>query len=114
MPEENLGAGPYLDSTLDFGVSRTGDLRHTSGSEELEKDLSFQLLIILDDFIGQPLTPELEAQVKSLTVDTITSDSRIRDVDRGSIRLFKPDRESLTISAPVEADGQEQELVFNL
>jgi len=114
MPEENLGSGLYLDQTLDFGVGSTGDLRHISGSSELEKDLSFQLLIILDDLMGQPLTPEVEAQVKSLTVDTILSDSRVDDIDRGSMNLFKPNAESLIIQTLVTAGGSEQELVLNL
>lgn len=114
MPEINLGSGLYLDQSLDFDVSTTGDLQTTSGSEELQKDLAFQLLIILDDLMGQPLTPDTRAQIKSLTLDTILSDSRVDDVDRGSLTIGKPNPESIRIEAIATASGQPQELVFNL
>jgi len=114
MAEEDLGAGIYLDRTLDFEVGGTGDLRTTSGGEELEKDLSFQLLIVLDELKGQRLTPETEANIKSLTVDTITSDVRVEAIDRGSIQVRKPGRNSLRIDAFVTTTDSEYELVFNL
>lgn len=114
MAEDNLGAGLYLDQTLDFGVGSTGDLRYEEGSSELEKDLSFQLLIILDDLRGQPLTPETEAKIKSRTVDTITSDVRVDDLDRGSMQVAKPNGESLVIQTYVRAGGERQQLVLNV
>lgn len=114
MPEENLGSGLYLDQTLDFDPSTTGDLRTVSGSEELQKDLAFQLLIVLDEFIGPPLTPGTRAEIKSLTIDTITSDSRVDSIDRGSMVVSKPTPESIRVKVFVIAEGEQQELVFNL
>jgi hypothetical protein len=114
MPEKNLGSGLYLDQTLDFDPSTTGDLRTVSGSEELQKDLAFQLLIVLGDYIGPPLTPGTRAEIKSLTVDTITSDSRVDRIDRGSMQVLKPNPNSIRIQVLVIAEGDEQELVFNL
>jgi hypothetical protein len=114
MPEENLGSGLYLDQELDFDPSTTGDLRTVDGSEELQKDLAFQLLIVLSDYIGPPLTPGTRADIKSLTVDTITSDSRVDSIDRGSMQVTKPTPESIRVQVLVIADGDEQELVFNL
>lgn len=114
MPEENLGSGLYLDQNLDFDPNTTGDLRTVSGSEELQKDLAFQLLITLDEFIGPPLTPGTRADIKSRTVDTITSDSRVDSLDRGSLQVQKPNRNSIRLSVVVFAGGEEQELVFNL
>lgn len=114
MPEENLGSGLYLDQTLDFDPNETGDLRTTSGSEELQKDLAFQLLIVLQDYIGPPLTPGTRSEIKSLTVDTITSDVRVDSVDRGSMRVQKVNPESIRISVVVTADGEREDLVFNL
>jgi len=114
MPEENLGSGLYLDQTLDFDPSTTGDLRTVDGSEELQKDLAFQLLIVLSDYIGPPLTPGTRAEIKTLTVDTITSDSRVDTLDRGSMQVSKPTPESIRIQVFVTAGGDEQELVFNL
>jgi hypothetical protein len=112
MPEENLGSGLYLDQSLDLGVGSTGDLRTVSGGEELQKDLAFQLIIILSDLKGQPLTPDTRAEIKSLTLDTILSDSRVDDVDRGSMVIEKPDQNSISIEAFVEALGTGQDLVF--
>jgi len=114
MAEENLGSGLFLDQSLDFDPSSTGDLRTVSGSEELEKDLSFQLIIILSDSIGQPITPATRSEIRSLAVDTITSDSRVDSIDRGSIELTKPDRETIRLQAVVTAGGETRELVFNL
>ena len=114
MPEDNLGSGLYLDQNLDFDPSTTGDLRTTSGSEELQKDLAFQLLIVLDDYIGPPLTPGTRSEIKSLTVDTILSDSRVTSIDRGAMTVSKPNPESIRIEAFVTADGSNHELVFNL
>ena len=114
MPEKNLGSGLYLDQTLDFDPSTTGDLRTVSGSEELQKDLAFQLLIVLSDYIGPPLTPGTRAEIKSRTVDTILSDIRVDSIDRGSMTVSKPNPESIRIQAFVIAEGEEQELVFNI
>lgn len=114
MPEENLGSGLYLDQNLDFDPSTTGDLRTVDGSDELQKDLAFQLLIVLSDYIGPPLTPGTRSEIKSLTVDTILSDSRVQDLDRGSMTVTKPNAESITIEVFVTADGGEHEMVFNL
>lgn len=114
MPERNLGSGLYLDSDLDLGVGTTGDLRTVSGSEELQKDLAFQLLITLQEYIGPPLTPATRADIKSRTVDTILSDTRVDTLDRGSMTVTKPTPESIRIEAVVYAGGEEQELIFNL
>lgn len=111
---EELGAGIALDETLDFSINGSGDIASTSGAEELEKDLSFQLLIILSDFKGQPLRPETESEIKSLTVDTISSDVRVDEVDRGSVEVEKPGREAIRIGVPVSTLQGEHELVFNL
>jgi hypothetical protein len=114
MPEDSLGSGLYLDQTLDFDINTTGDLRSSSGSAELEKDLSFQLLIILDGVKGQPLTPALRADVKDLTTNTLLSDSRVQSVDQGSMQVSKPNPEAIRINAVVTALGTEQELVFRV
>lgn len=114
MPEENLGSGVYVDQNLDFDPNETGDLRTISGSAELQKDLAFQLLITLDRFVGPPLTPGTRADIKSRTVDTITSDTRVDSIDRGSIRVEKPNPESIRIEATVTAGGEQQQFVFNV
>jgi hypothetical protein len=114
MPEENLGSGLYLDSNLDFDPNETGDLRTVSGSEELQKDLAFQLIYVLQEYIGPPLEPAIRSEIKSKTVDTVLADERVDSIDRGSLTVRKPDKNSIVIQADVVADGDKEELVFNL
>jgi hypothetical protein len=114
MSESNLGAGLYLDSKFDLNVAQTGDLRSSSGSEELEKDLAFQLKIVLDDIVGQPLTPDVRAEIISLTIDTITSDLRVQTLDRSSITVTRVRSDALFVEALVETKSGEQELVLSI
>lgn len=112
---DELGRGQYLDASLDFDISNTGDIRATQdGTSELQKDLAFQLVIVLGDFQGQRLTPELKSRIKGTTVDVILSDSRVRDVDRGSITASQTSRNSVRIGAPVFTRNGRQELVFEI
>lgn len=114
MVEQNLGSGLYLDEDLDLTVDELGDIETSFGIEELQKDLSFQLIFVLDPYIGQPLTTDVVSQVRSKTVDTVTADTRVDSVDRGSMTVRKPDPESITIQLNIFADGSEEELVFTL
>jgi len=114
MSDSSLGSGLYLDTNFDLDVGQTGDLRSVNGVDELQKDLAFQLTILLDNFIGQPLSPETEAQIKSITIDTLSSDNRVGQVDRSSITVRKPDRNTIAIQAPVIADNERRELVFEI
>jgi hypothetical protein len=114
MSERFFGSGLYLDNTFDLDVGQTGDLRSVEGVDELQKDLAFQLTILLDDLVGQPLDPETEAQVKSITIDVLTSDNRVEDVDRSGITVRKPRRDTITIQTPVIADNETRDLVFEI
>jgi len=114
MPEENLGSGLYLDSGLDFDPSERGDLRTVSGSEELQKDLAAQLLFTLDEYTGAPLEPAVRSEIRSKTVDTMLADDRVNSVDRGSITVTKPDRNTIRIQLVLFSAGEGQELVFNI
>lgn len=114
MSEDYLGSGLYLDTSLDFDPNGIGDLRTVDGSDELQKDLAFQLLITLQEFVGPPLTPAVRADIKDLTIDTITSDTRVDDIDRGSLRVEKPDKNTIRLQAIVTANGTKQELVFTI
>lgn len=112
---DRLGRGIYLDQTLDFDISSTGDIRNTgNGSNELQKDLAFQLKIVLSPYVGEPLTPNNESEIKSDTVDTLLSDNRVRDVDRSTLSVKRTDRNTLSISTVATTAGGEQELIFRV
>lgn len=113
MPDE-LGAGFFLDQTLDFGISSSGDLRASRGEDELNKDIGFQLKIVLGEIKGQPLTPDVKGEIKSLTVDTLRSDIRVLSVREGQIKVTETDRQTLAISAVYDTVAGQQERVFNI
>jgi hypothetical protein len=114
MSEETLGAGIYLDRDLDFEIDQTGDLRSESGSAELQKDLAFQLQIILSEYIGLPMRPGTVSDIKSDTIRTLISDDRVDSVDRSSFVLEQVGDRSLFVQVVVFAGGEQQELVFNV
>lgn len=111
----DLGRGIFLDQALDFDLTNTGDVRMTvNGSRELQKDLAFQLKIVLDPFLGQRLTPNTKSEIKSDTIAVLISDSRVRDVDRSGVSIRETGRSSLAITATVNTIEGQQELVFRL
>lgn len=116
MSEENLGAGQYLDEDLDFEVGPTGDIRTTSGVEELQKDLAFQMIISLSQFLGEPPTPETESEIKRMAYRVAFADLRVTGVDRNNIIVEWNHRsDAMEVTVPLTTDtGEEQELVFEV
>lgn len=114
MSEDNLGSGLYLDQTLDLSVNTTGDIQTVSGSKELQKDLSFQLLILLKGYTGQPLTPEVRSEIKDTTIDALLSDSRVDSVNRGAIAVQRVGQSSIKLEVLLTALGGSQEFVFTI
>lgn len=114
MVEENIGAGIALDQSMDFGVSSEGDIRSVRGAEELNKDIAFQLKLILVDLKGQPLTPDTKGQIKSDTINTLLSDNRVVRVNRAGIEIRDTGRDSIRIIADYQSTAGPQELVFEL
>lgn len=111
----DFGSGIALDENLDFEVDPTGDLAATSGSDELEKDLSFQMIFSLSDFVGRPPTGNLAPKVLDTATRVATADERVSSVnqERSSIE-FSRDREDLQVEIFVRTNNEEQRLVFNL
>lgn len=109
-----LGSGPLLDQTLDFDVGSDGDLRITEGEEELGKDLAFQLLFVLGEKEGQPLTPNTRSEVKSLTVSVLLSDDRVRSVDESGMIVREVGRGELEVDVSLLSTDGPQEFVFTV
>lgn len=115
MSEELFGSGILLDETLDFTIDPTGDLSFESGTDELEKDLSLQMIFSLSEYTGKPPSGNVEEQVLHDARIIALADSRISSVDRErSTVTYGRDRDELQVQLLVRASGEEQELVFNL
>lgn len=113
---ENFGSGIYLDEDFDFSVDETGDTRSTSGTNELEKDLSVNLAITLDQFIGAPLTGNTETKASDRTIRTVLADDRVRNVVNDSVSVSSDEnlRKIDVELSVITNSGEEQELVFTI
>lgn len=112
---EELGRGIYLDQQLDFDITNTGDIRMTTtGSKELQKDIAFQLKLILQPYLGSRLRPNTKSEIKSDTISTLLSDNRVESVDRSSISIRETGLNSLAVSAVANTRDGQQELVFRI
>lgn len=120
MSDDSLGSGLYLDTTFDLGVSNNGDLRNVSGLEELSKDISFQLAIVLEPLLGQPNRKNFKVELKDTTREVILSDSRVDSVGNDDIVVnevsdgLSSDATYEIIVPSVIASGEAQELVFTV
>jgi len=112
---DELGSGPALDQYLDLDIDATGDLRSASGVSELEKDLSFQMIINLSRYLGSAPTGNLETQVAGTAKRVALADERVSSVsDDKTVVEFSEDREELTVRLTVRTVGGQSELVFNV
>lgn len=112
---DELGRGLYLDEQLDLDVDTTGDIRSTTGgSNELEKDLAFQLILVTQDLIGQRASKEVKVLLKDRAIGVAQSDTRVRAVNKGAVDVQQTGRESYSVTMSVVTQDGEQELVFEL
>lgn len=112
---ERFGTGIHLDEQLDFSVDPSGDLQAERGLDELQKDLSFQMIVNLQQFIGQPPSGNIEAKVINIAAKIALADSRVSSVDReNSSVTLGPLREKITIDLIVRTVDGERELIFNV
>lgn len=111
----DFGAGIHLDEQLDFSVDSTGDLDGESGIDELQKDLAYNMILNLQEFLGSPPTSTLEAQIVGRAKQVANADSRIDVVVSGETEVsFDSSNEEIELSMTVIANGEEQNLVFNV
>jgi len=112
---DNFGSGPSLDQQLDFSVDVTGDILSENGIEELKKDLAFQMIINLSQYLGAGPSGNIETQVAGTAKRVALADERVSSVsDDKTIVEFSDDREELTVHLTVRTVGGESELVFNV
>jgi len=112
--EDALGSGPALDETFDFTIANDGDLNSSSGLEELQKDLGFQMAFLLSEFEGQPLTPDVFSDVRSIARRIALSDDRVTSVNDSNFRVEQDENETIKITMTVGTTFEERELVVTL
>lgn len=112
---DEFGSGIFLDEQLDFSVGNTGDLKHTSGLEELQKDLAFKMILNLEQFLGQPPSGNLKAKVADVASRVAIADTRVNSVVEDSIEVdFNETRDELTVKLAVRTGEGEQNLIFDV
>lgn len=84
---EEFGSGIYIHGDAredeykwDFDISESGDLRTVSDIDELQKDLSFNTAINLQETLGGPLTPTKMNRIRSKVRQTMEDDGRINRI----------------------------------
>jgi len=119
--EDGLGSGIALDEDLDMMLSNDGDLLSVSGFEELEKDLSVNMIFQLTfggpdnaGYLGKPLTPEVKADILDLVKRTALSDDRINTVRR--IVVSRPDgqRNVIVVDLTVVTSIEERNFIITV
>lgn len=109
----DFGAGIFLDSDLDFEVDESGDIRTTSGASELEKDLAFFVISVLNDRRGQRIDNRTLREIELITEDVLDRDPRVDSVSNVEARDVSG-RNTIELIAKVIADTGEQELVIEV
>ena len=119
--EDALGSGIALGDDLDMMLEDSGDLLATSGIEELEKDLSINMIFQLtfggpdgSGYLGRPLTQEVESDILDLIRRTALSDDRINTVRSIFVRRSPNQRNTLEIDLTVVTSLGEQNLVITV
>lgn len=113
---DNLGDGIYLTSNSDINpswdleVDASGDIRTTSGIDELSKDTAYQSAINIEPEIGSRITPTVQNRLQSRVRDAFDAESRITSVISLNVREIGND--AVEITARVQANDEEVELVF--
>lgn len=109
-----LGSGPSLDEQWDLYVDESsGDIAISNGSEELRKDLAFNVAIFLQDFVGDYISDGKRSDIRIGVRNIVLSDSRIDQVN--SVRVGRSREESDELAVDVKAttvDGVTIEDVF--
>jgi hypothetical protein len=109
MPHKNLGSGPALDRNFDFLIDNSGDIKDSSGLNELEKDLSFSSAFRLDDFIGKPLTPTTRQKVENALTEVFDREPRIDSVQEMEVEQVEY---GFDVQIRAIVNGEKQDLIF--
>lgn len=114
-----FGSGIHLDSTpgessydWDFVVDETGDLKTSSGLDELLKDVAFITARRIQTQIGEPTSPTTLNRIDAIVKETLREEPRVDRIMRVEVTQSN-NKNQVNISANVVASGEQQELVFS-
>lgn len=110
-----FGSGVFLDEQFDFSIDPTGDLQMSEGVNELQKDIAFQMVISMQQFLGSSPSGNLEAKISNTATNVVLGDPRINSVVQNSFDIqFSDNRESISIKFDVRTEDGQQTLIFNI
>lgn len=112
---DNFGDGLFLDEDFDFSTSPTGDLSSSSGEDELEKDLAFQMAINLGQYVGEPPSGNIEEKVAGTATRVAREDPRVQSVDKRKTNVsYNFDRKEISVDMTVITEEGVAEMIFNI
>ena len=115
---ERFGSGIHLNSNdsgglqWDLDVDESGDLRSSSGLDELQKDVSFRSAEALEDVIGHHLTPTAMNRVRSTIRDVLETEDRIERIVRMDVSRVGGQPNTVRVRADVNTEFDVVSLVF--
>ena len=115
---ERFGSGIHLNSNdvdgfdWDLDVDESGDLRSTSGLDELQKDVAFRSAQALEDVIGHHLTPTAMNRVRSTIRDVLETEDRIKRIVRMDVSRVGGQPNTVRVRADVNTESDVVSLVF--
>jgi len=112
----SFGNGPSLDDDFDFTISSTGDLTVAREAEELNKDLSMQLTVVLQEFLGETPGTNVETRALSKAIEVVELDTRIDSVQQetSSVTLSSNGRELTTDLDIITRNGNVENFSFTV
>jgi hypothetical protein len=95
-------SGLDLTEDLDLAVDATGDLRSSEGLDELEKDLSFRLILAFEDVTLGILDPRTREEIRVTATEAVTADPRVTALN--DVTVFDGDSiDEVVVGIAVEA-----------
>lgn len=117
---ERFGDGLYLVDSADeegeyqwdLDVDESGDIRGSSGLDELQKDVAFRAAQALEEVIGAQLTPTTMNRVRAVVQDVLQTEERIQRVVRMDVSRVRGQSNTVRVRADVNTEFEVVSLVF--
>jgi len=108
----NFGSGIFLNEDWDFEVDATGDLKSTSGLDELQKDVSFNLSRNIE--IGKRLDSSTQKSIQVTVRDVLVNESRIDSIRELEVRRVDSANKFEVIAEVDTITDETAELIFEV
>ena len=108
----NFGSGIFLNEDWDFEVDVTGDLKSTSGPDELQKDVSFNVARNVE--IGKRLDSSTQKKIQVTVRDVLVNEYRIESIRELDVRRVDSSNKFEIIAEVDTITDETPELVFEV